>query len=128
MRRLFALAFLLSTISLAQPGPVRQFLLRLEPVRKDFTLQNLTQDERRIVGEHLAFLKRLQTEGKLVVAGQAFDPNRGFWGILVVNTADTGTAAEVMNSDPVVAQKMLRGEVIPFRTLLMGPADSTGPK
>jgi uncharacterized protein YciI len=128
MRRLFALAFLLSTVALAQPGPVRQFLLRLEPVRKDFSLQNLTDDERRIVGEHGAFLKRLQADGRLVIAGQAFDPNRGFWGILVVNAADPGVATEVMNSDPAVKQKMLRGEVIPFRTVMMAAQESTAPR
>jgi len=129
MRRLFALVFLLSVASLAQPVPVSQYLFRLEPIRKDFSLQNLTEDERRIVVEHGAFLKRLQTEGKLVIAGQLFDPNRGYWGILVVNAGDPAAAAAVMNSDPLVKQRVVRGEIIPFRTVLMGPApDSAGPK
>jgi uncharacterized protein YciI len=129
MRRLFVLLFLLSVTALAQPVPARQYLLRLEPVRKDFSLQNLTEDERRIVMEHAAFLKRMQSEGKLVFAGQAFDPNRGFWGILVVNANDPKLAAELMNADPAIQQKLVRGEVIPFRTVIMGPAaDSAGPK
>jgi len=56
MRRFLLLAIFLSSFALAQPVPVRQYLLRLEPVRKDFTLQNLSESERRVVGEHLAHL------------------------------------------------------------------------
>jgi uncharacterized protein YciI len=123
MRRLFALVLFICVCALAQPVAVRQYLLRLEPVRKDFSLQSLNEDERRIVGEHVAHLRRLQADGKLVIAGQALDPNRGFWGILVVNAPNPETAAELMNADPAVKQKMLRGEVIPFRTVMMAVAD-----
>lgn len=128
MRRLFVCVFLFSTLALAQPVVVRQYLLRLEPVRKDFSLQNLTQEERRIAGEHVTHLRRLQAEGKAVFAGQAFDANRGFWGILVVNAADAAAATELLNADPAIQQKMLRGEIIPFRTVIAGPAESTGSK
>lgn len=117
---------LVSVPALAQPVAVHQFLLRLEPVRKDFSLQNLTVEERRIVGEHFAYLQSLQADGKLMLAGQAFDANRGFWGILIVNTSDPEVAGAIMNADPAIKQKLVRGEVIPFRTVLLRPPDPPG--
>jgi uncharacterized protein YciI len=123
MRRLLMSLLLLAVPVLAQPVPVHQFLLRYEPVRKDFSLQNLTVDERRIAGEHFAYLQGLKADGKLMLAGQAFDANRGFWGILIVNTSDPEAAAAMLNADPAVKQKMLRGDVIPFRTVLLRPPD-----
>jgi len=60
----------------------------------------------------------MQSEGKLVLAGQAFDTAREFWGILIVNASDPEAANAILNADPAVAQKLLRGEVIPFRTVV----------
>ena len=109
--------------ALAQPAPVvRQFLLRIEPVRKDFTLQNMNDDERRITGEHFAYLKELVDQGKLTFAGQAFDP-KGLWGIIVVNAPDQEAATTLLNGDPTMKSKIFRGEVIPFRTVFQRGAE-----
>jgi hypothetical protein len=58
-----------------------------------------------------------------MLAGQAFDANRGFWGILIVNTSDPEAAGAIMKADPAIQQKIVRGEVIPFRTVLLRPPD-----
>jgi uncharacterized protein len=123
MRRLLMSLVLLALPALAQPAPVSQFMLRYEPIRKDFSLQNLTPDERRIVGEHFAYLQGLQADGKLMLAGHVFDASRGFWGFLIVNTSDPEAAAAIVTADPAVKQKMVRSEVIPFRTVLLRPPD-----
>lgn len=115
----------MSASALAQPAPVvQQFLLRLEPVRKDLTLQNMNDDERRITGEHAAYLKELIDQGKLAFAGQVFDP-KGLWGILIVNAADQEAATALLNGDPTIKAKVFRGEVIPFRTVFQRGAEST---
>ena len=125
MLRTLSLAILMSLSALAQPAPVvRQFLVRLEPVRKDFTLQNMTDEERRITGEHAAYLKDLIDQGKLAFAGQVFDP-KGLWGILIVNAADQEAATALLNGDPTIKAKVFRGEVIPFRTVFQRGAEST---
>ena len=120
MIRVFAIAVLLSASALAQPAPARQFLFRLQTVRADFTLQNMTEDEQKIVGRHVAYLQGLLADGKLTFAGQAFDP-KGFWGIVVVNAADLDAATALMNGDPAVKEKLVRGEAIPFRTVFAAP-------
>jgi uncharacterized protein YciI len=125
MLRTLSLAILMSLSALAQPAPVvRQFLVRLEPVRKDFTLQNMTDEERRITGEHAAYLKDLIDQGKLAFAGQVFD-SKGLWGILVVNAPDQDAATALLNGDPTIKAKVFRGEVIPFRTVFQRGAEST---
>jgi uncharacterized protein YciI len=108
---------------LAQPAPLRQFLLRTEPVRKDFTLLNMTEEERSVIEGHVAYLTRLLGEGKLTFAGQAFDP-KGLFGIIVVNAPDTDSASALLNGDPGVKAKLFRGEVIPFRTVFQRACES----
>lgn len=99
----------------AQTPPVRQFLLRIEPIRKDFTLQNITEAERPVVGEHGAYLTGLFAKGTLTFAGQAFDP-KGLFGIYVVNAPDSESAKAILNGDPLIKGKLFTGEAIPFRT------------
>ncbi len=106
----------MSVSALAQSVPVRQFLLRIEPVRKDFTMQNMTEEERSIAGEHVAYLQSLMAQEKLTFAGQVLDP-KGLWGIIIVTAPDLETATALLNGDPSIKAKMFRGEVVPFRTV-----------
>jgi len=101
----------------AQQPPVRQFLLRIEPVRAGFTLQNMTEEEQKTAVAHLAYLKGLFAEGKLTLAGQAFDP-KGFFGIIVVNAPDLESASRLLHGDPLVTGNLFRGDVVPFRSVL----------
>jgi uncharacterized protein YciI len=106
--------------ALAQTGqqpPDRQFLLRIEPVRTGFTLQTMTAEEQKTAVAHLAYLKGLFAEGKLALAGQAFDP-KGFFGIVVVNAPDLESASRLLQGDPFLKGNLFRGEVVPFRSVL----------
>ena len=95
---------------------MRQFLLRIEPVRKDFTLQNMTEEERPVLTEHVGYLNSLYAAGTMTFAGQAFDP-KGLFGIIVVKAADAEAANAILNGDPSIKSKFFRGEVIPFRAV-----------
>jgi uncharacterized protein len=123
MMRFLSAAVLLTSAALAQPAPVSQFLVRLDPVRADFTVQNMTESERAVGLEHAAYLKSLLDQGKLVLAGQAFDP-KGLWGIVIVNAADIESATAIGNSDPAVKAKMFRATVVPFRIVFQKAADA----
>lgn len=116
MRRVAAVLLLLATAVLAQPATVRQFICRYEPVRKDFTLQNATEAERPVLVQHGAYLKSLLDSGKLVLAGQAFDPN-GLWGIAIVSAEDVDVAKALVEADPAVQSKFFKATVVPFRVV-----------
>jgi hypothetical protein len=128
MRKLSLLVALYSGVALAQPAATGQFLLRLEPTRPGFTLQNMTADEARLASQHSQYLISLLDSGKLSLAAQVFDP-KGLWGVLIVNAADLETARALLEGDPSVKGKMFRGEALPVRVVLEEPAarDSAPP-
>ena len=79
-------------------------------------MQNMTEEEGQIAGQHFAYLQGLHADGKLTFAGQVLDP-KGLWGIIIVNAPDQEAANAILNGDPTIKAKMFRGEAIPFRTV-----------
>jgi hypothetical protein len=126
MRNLVLLIALCSGGALAQPAATGQFLLRIEPTRPGFTLQNMTADEGRLAAQHLQYLMSLVDSGKLSLAAQVFDP-KGLWGIVIVNAPDRETARVLLDGDPGVKANMFRGEVLPVRVVLEKPAEPAKP-
>ncbi len=117
MRRRFLLILPLCAGLFAQTPPVRQFLLQIEPVRADFALSNVTAEEMPVLQAHAAYLRELLASGRLVSAGQAFQPKRLF-GLIVVEAPDAAAAQQILDADPAVKNKVFRGEVIPYRTVI----------
>lgn len=109
----------------AQTPPTRQFLLQIEPVRSDFALSNVTAEEMPALQAHGAYLRELLASGKLVSAGQAFQPKHLF-GLIVVEAPDAAAAQAILDADPAVKNKVFRGEVIPYRTVIQ--RQSSAPK
>ncbi len=121
MMRSLLLTVTLCAAALAQSAPpARQFLLKYEPVRKDFTLQNMTESETPVINQHALYLNELLGKGVLTFAGQVFDP-KGLWGLVVVNAPDVETATQIMNGDPAIKGKLFRGEALPFRAFQRAP-------
>ena len=123
MRKPIALLALLSGAAFAQAPATGQYLLRLDPIRPGFTLQNMTPEEGRLASQHLQYLVSLVDSGKLSLAAQVFDP-KGLWGIVIVNAPDAETARALLEGDPGVKGKMFRGEALPVRVVLQKPADA----
>jgi uncharacterized protein YciI len=126
MRKLVLLIALVAGESLAQPVATGQFLLRIEPTRTGFTLQNMTAEEGRLAAQHAQYLKSLLDSGKLSLAAQVFDP-KGLWGIVIVNASDRETAQALLDGDPMVKGNMFRGEVLPVRVVFEKPAEAAKP-
>ncbi|MGJ5817144.1 YciI family protein [Paludibaculum fermentans] len=116
-RFLFLLTLPLCAGLFAQAPPARQFLLQIEPVRPDFAINNVTAEEMPVLQAHGAYLHELLAAGKLITAGQAFQPKRLF-GIIVVEAPDAAAAQAILDADPAVKNKVFRGEVIPYRTVV----------
>jgi uncharacterized protein YciI len=116
----------LSGVAIAQPVTTGQFLLKIEPTRPGFTLQNMTADEGRLATQHVQYLMSLLDSGKLTLAAQALDP-KGLWGIIIVNAPDRETARALLDGDPMINAKMFRGEVIPVRVVLEKAAEVAKP-
>lgn len=117
MLRRFLFVLPICATLFAQAPPARQFLLQIEPVRADFALSNVTAEEIPVLQAHGAYLRELLAAGKLVYAGQAFQPKRLF-GLIVVEAPDAAAAQAILDADPAVKNKVFRGEVIPYRTVI----------
>jgi uncharacterized protein YndB with AHSA1/START domain/uncharacterized protein YciI len=93
-----------------------QFAYYIRPARETF-VQDATEDENRIVGEHFQYLSRLLSEGRVVMAGRTLE-DRPF-GIVVFEAEDAEAAKKIMREDPAVAAGIFKSEVHPFRVALI---------
>jgi uncharacterized protein YciI len=126
MRQFILLTACFAGAALAQPAGTGQFLLRIEPTRTGFTLQNMTPEEGKLAGAHAQYLKSLLDSGKMTLAAQVFDP-KGLWGIVIVNAADRETARALLDADPMIKGNTFRGEVLPVRVVFEKPAEPPSP-
>jgi uncharacterized protein YciI len=60
---------------------------------------------------HMANIKRLASENKLLVAGPMSENDKNYEGIFVFNTADTSEARQWLNTDPAIQSKDLDAEI-----------------
>jgi len=60
---------------------------------------------------HMANIKKLASENKLILAGPMGDNEKNYEGIFVFNTANTDEAKQWLNTDPAIQSKALDAEV-----------------
>jgi uncharacterized protein YciI len=64
-----------------------------------------------VFGGHMANIKRLASENKLLLAGPIGENDKNYEGLFVFNTADVNEAKQWLSSDPAVQSKHLDAEV-----------------
>jgi uncharacterized protein YciI len=70
--------------------------------------------------EHFNYLQRLLREGKLLLAGPAFEP---LFGIMVLVADDEADAWALVRQDPSVRAGIQTAELQPFRAALLAGRD-----
>jgi uncharacterized protein YciI len=93
-----------------------EWIYFLHPPRDDFAA-TMTDDEGAVFGEHFEHLQRLLADGVLILAGPTLGAINT--GIAVFEADDEEVATRIMESDPVVANGVCRGELRPFRASLL---------
>ena len=91
------------------------FISTLRPGRPDF-LSTMTPEEKVVMGEHLAYTKRLFGEGKIVLGGAATD---GSIGVIIWQVASADEARRIFDEDPAVRAQIGEAELHPFRIGLL---------
>lgn len=94
------------------------FIYRLTPARADMP-NDPTDEEVRVIGEHLAYLCEAARAGKLHLAGRTMNES-GVWGICIFDANSDEEALEFMNNDPGVKHGVQLAELFPFKTALWG--------
>ena len=96
-----------------------QFLIKLRPSRLEMLTTGSTADEDRIVGEHFAYLQRLQAAGTLILAGRTLNTDEETMGIVIINAEDEAAARQLMADDPALINDVMRGTLYPYRVALI---------
>jgi uncharacterized protein YciI len=97
-----------------------EWIYFLHAPREDFAA-TMTAEERRVWGLHFERLKRLLTEGTLVMAGPTL--GRINTGIAVIEAPNEASARRIMEEDPTIASGIATGELRGFRIALLRGRD-----
>jgi uncharacterized protein YciI len=99
---------------------VAEWVYFLHPPRDDFAA-TMTDQEQAAFAEHAEWLRRLLTDGVLIVAGPTL--GRVNTGIAIFETPDEETARRIVAEEPVTRAGFARGELRPYRIGLLRGRD-----
>lgn len=92
----------------------KSYLVKLIGTREGWP-EKMTDNEKRIMGEHFLYLKELTLKGKVLMAGPVFDE----FGLIVLRVSGEDEAREIMAAEPSVAQGVHTYEMTEMVTSLM---------
>ncbi len=95
-------------------------MFRLTSPRPTFAM-DMTEAERAIMQNHVAYWKRLVDEGQAVAFGPVLDP-KGVWGVAIIELDDTVDPETIRSKDPVHVAHLGSYEILP-----MSPGTITRP-
>jgi uncharacterized protein YciI len=98
----------------------REYLYRIQPTRLEMLAEGPTEKEETVISEHFRHLEALTREGAVVLAGRTLTADESSFGIVIFRAKDEDDALRVMVDDPAVKKGVMRAELFPFRTALMG--------
>ena len=71
------------------------------------------------VSEHFEYLKKLNQEGKVMMAGRFTDV---LFGLVMLEVENREEAEQIMRMDPAVSSKVFHAEIYPWRIALSPPS------
>jgi hypothetical protein len=77
---------------------MQHYFLKLNPPRKSF-MQDMTEDERKIMQRHVAYWAPFVEDGTVIVLGPVMDPASGY-GIAIVRVESEDRLLELIKNDP----------------------------
>jgi uncharacterized protein YciI len=102
-----------------------EFIYRIQTTRPAMLTEGPTPEERAAVAAHRAYLERLTSAGIVLLFGRTQTTDAATFGIVIFRAGSPDEAQQVMDDDPAVRARVMRGEVFPFRVVGVGPGLST---
>src|SRR5262245_3963663 len=99
---------------------LKPYIYRIIPVRPAMLHEN-TPEEKRIVAEHFAYLQELTRQGIALLVGLTNTADFSTFGICIYMAEDDAAAQAILDNDPAVKNRVMRGEVYPFHIALLHP-------
>ena len=96
-----------------------QFLYVLQVTRPGMLTDGPTEAEMMAVGEHFAYLQKLEAEGTLIMAGRTQTTHPETMGLAIFNADSMEDALRIKNADPVIVKGVMTANVYPFSVALI---------
>jgi uncharacterized protein len=97
---------------------LQQFITILNPTRIGMLTDGPTEFEEKTVSAHFEYLKELQKNGIVLLAGRTLTEDEKTFGIVIFMAKDMDAARQVTANDPVIINRVMQAEVFPFRIAL----------
>jgi hypothetical protein len=112
--------WLIAYVAPSTAVPHTFFFCRLIPPRPTFA-RDMSDAERGVMHEHVAYWTKLLGEGTAVAFGPVADPAGG-WGAGIVEVGDAGAVKEIEAHDPVIRSGLgFRYELFPMPLAIVRP-------
>ena len=79
-----------------------EFIYKIQPTRPEMLSEDSTPEEDRVVSEHFAYLKRLNVQGVVYLAGRTLSTDYSSFGIVILRVESEEAAHEFMRNDPAL--------------------------
>ena len=89
-------------------------MIEYTPLRVTF-VEDATPEESAVIAGHFEYLKGLEADGSLLLAGRTDDAHLG---IVLFKAEDQIKADKILNNDPAVSNKIFTGRVSLFKMAL----------
>jgi uncharacterized protein YciI len=96
-----------------------QFIIVLRPVPRLLQVENWTDADTQVVDEHIAQLKQLLSEGKLILAGSTIPLDATKFGIAILEVDSAEEARRIMENDAGVKAKIFTAELFPYQVAMI---------
>ncbi|MGI6577187.1 MAG: YciI family protein [Eubacteriales bacterium] len=97
----------------------KQFIYVLKLIPALLKEENWTEKEEAITARHFRKLQSLLKEGKLILAGKTDGLDENTFGIVIFEADSEEEARSIMESDPAVAEGIMKAELFPYRVALI---------
>ncbi len=93
-----------------------EFLYVLRPTRLAMLTDGPTREESAILERHVEYLQGLAERGTALLFGRTQKADEKTMGLVILIADSPNEALEAMESDPAVADGVMRAELFPFKT------------
>ena len=97
-----------------------QYIYHFAPVRDDFDPESMTPQESAAAEHHYDYLKAATERGQVLLAGRSLDGDGP--ALVIIETESADAARRFMESDPFIAEGVMRASLHPFRAALVRSA------
>ena len=85
-----------------------QFLYTLKVTRAEMLSDGPTPDEEAATARHFEYLKGLNEEGTVLLAGRTLNTDESSFGIVILDVDSADAAREIREADPAITSGIMR--------------------